>query len=152
RLLTLLRDAAAPDDAIARAGRGRLTRHAPMQSREALAHALSFNEAVLLQARELVAACDPAAFRVRIGAHLRHVLEHYEELLTGLGTRVSDYDARPREHALEDDPALTIARIDSLVARLLAIRDVPETVAVSQQGGLVGEERFIVTSSPLREL
>jgi hypothetical protein len=123
-----------------------------MQSREPLAHALAFNEAVLRQGRDLVAACDPSAFRAQIGPHLRHVIEHYEELLTGLATRVIDYDARAREQALEHDPGQAIARIDSIVARLAVIGDVPETIAVSQQGGLDGDERFIVMSSPLREL
>lgn len=123
-----------------------------MQSREPLAHALAFNEAVLRQARDLAAACEASVFRDRVGPHVRHVLEHYEELLTGLATHVIDYDARVREHELESDPALALARIDAIVARLNEIRDIPETIAVSQQGGLGGDERFIVVSSPLREL
>lgn len=123
-----------------------------MQSREPLAHALDFNASVLRQARELVVACEGAAYEQRIGPHVRHVLEHYEELLTGLATHVVDYDARAREPALECDREVAVARIDSIVARLLDLRDLPDTIAVSQQGGLDGDERFIAVSSPLREL
>jgi hypothetical protein len=123
-----------------------------MQSREPLAHALAFNESVLRQARDLVGACEPSAFRERVGPHLRHVLEHYDEFLTGLATHVIDYDARVRDLELERDPAKAAARIDAIVTRLGEVRDIPETIAVSQQGGLSGDERFIVMSSPLREL
>lgn len=123
-----------------------------MQSREPLAHAIEFNASVLAQARALVASCDRTTFESCIGAHLRHVIEHYDELLLGLHSHVVDYDARARDRLLEADPARAIARIDDLVKRLRALREVPETIAVSQQGGLSGDERFIVTSSPLREL
>ena len=53
-----------------------------------------------------------------IGAHFRHVLEHYHAFLDGLEEGRVDYDARPRDRRLEDDPDRAVASAGAVVCRL----------------------------------
>ncbi len=89
-----------------------------------------------------------------VGAHLRHVVEHYEALVNGLTLGVVDYDSRPRDRQLETSP--TLAR-----DRLLGLRQVlgqwtpdmlDRPVQVLGQGGSTGDFDFCVASSVGREL
>ncbi len=52
---------------------------------------------------------DPAAGRSPVGAHFRHVLDHYRAFLAGLASGEVDYDARQRNTPLERDRELAIA-------------------------------------------
>lgn len=122
---------------------------------------LGFNQQVLDQALALVgghevpgAPQSAPAFAGPVGAHLRHVVEHYEALVNGLTLGVVDYDGRPRDRQLEASP--TLAR-----QRLLSLREVigqwtPDMlnrpVQVLGQGGITGDFDFCVTSSVGREL
>jgi hypothetical protein len=118
---------------------------------------LEFNQQMLEQALALVsqhAAADAQPFAGPVGAHLRHVIEHYEALVHGLPLGVVDYDGRPRDRQLEASPAL--AR-----DRLLGLRKVlgqwtsavlGRPVQVLGQGGITGDFDFCVTSSVGREL
>lgn len=122
---------------------------------------LGFNQHVLDQALAVVREhAQPGArhsaptFAGPVGAHLRHVVEHYEALAQGLTHGVVDYDGRPRDRQLETCP--TLAR-----ARLLGLRQVlgqwtPDMlhrpVQVLGRGGITGDFDFCVTSSVGREL
>ena len=122
---------------------------------------LGFNEQVLDQALAVVGGhAVPGApqsappFAGPVGAHLRHVVEHYEALVSGMSLGVVDYDGRPRDRRLETSP--TLAR-----ERLLGLRRVlgqwtPDTldrpVQVLGQGGITGDFHFCVASSVGREL
>ncbi len=61
---------------------------------------------------------DPAAGRSAVGAHFRHVLDHYRAFLSGLATGEIDYDARERNTPLERDRALAIAAALGTIADL----------------------------------
>ena len=122
---------------------------------------LGFNQQVLDQALAVVRghavpgtphSTPPLAGPV--GAHLRHVIEHYEALVSGMSLGVVDYDGRPRDRRLETSP--TLAR-----DRLLGLRQVlgqwtpdmlDRPVQVLGQGGITGDFDFCVTSSVGREL
>ena len=122
---------------------------------------LGFNQQVLDQALAVVGGhAAPGApqsappFARPVGAHLRHVVEHYEALVHGLPLGVIDYDGRPRDRQLESSP--TLAR-----DRLLGLRQVlgqwtpdmlDRPVQVLGQGGITGDFDFCVTSSVGREL
>jgi hypothetical protein len=54
----------------------------------------------------------------RVGAHFRHVLDHYEVFFAGLPGGRIDYDARERDPAVELDPARAIASAESFISRL----------------------------------
>ncbi len=118
---------------------------------------LDFNQQMLDQALAVVSQHEvpnAPSFAGPVGAHLRHVVEHYEALIDGLRLGVVDYDGRPRDRQLETSP--TLAR-----DRLLGLRQVlgqwtPEMldrpVQVLGQGGITGDFDFCVASSVGREL
>ena len=50
------------------------------------------------------------AFGSPIGAHFRHVLDHFQNLLESCASGLVDYDARRRDPLLESDPAAALAK------------------------------------------
>lgn len=101
-------------------------------------------------------------YREHIGAHLRHIIEHYGAFAHALATseRCSDlvctvdYDARERNIHIETDPAVALDQIAVLKRRFEAL-DLPQmaqAVEVHTRGGLQGEQNFITLSSVAREL
>ena len=118
---------------------------------------LGFNQRMLDQALEVVgehAAPSAPSFAGPVGAHLRHVIEHYEALVHGLHSGVVDYDRRPRDRQLEASPALARDRLTGL-RRMLGVWTpdmLDRPVQVLGQGGTAGEFDFSVASSVGREL
>ena len=118
---------------------------------------LAFNQQMLDQALAVVRHhADPNAppFAGPVGAHLRHVVEHYGALVHGLSLGVVDYDARPRDRQLETCPTLARDRLLGLRRELghwtPDMLDRP--VQVLGQGGITGDFDFCVASSVGREL
>ncbi len=118
-----------------------------------------YNVAILRQAIDVIDWCDetgnPARYADAIGPHLRHVLEHYEELLDGLGRRVLEYDRRLRDRRVEQESSYARMRFCTVIERLEALDDAPpasDEVAVMLFGGVEGEECFVAKSSLAREL
>lgn len=122
---------------------------------------LSFNQQVIDQALAVVSghevpgsSTSSASFSGPVGAHLRHVIEHYEALVHGLPLCVVDYDGRPRDRQLETSTALARDRLQSL--RQMLGQWTPDMldrpVQVLGQGGVAGDFDFRVTSSVGREL
>jgi hypothetical protein len=117
---------------------------------------LTFNQQLIDQALALVAAHEAHAalcYAGPVGAHLRHVIEHYEALVFPAAHGVVDYDNRARDRELERNPALARERLQALRTRLgtgsLALTT---SVQVHGQGGTAGEFTFSVASSIGREL
>ena len=54
----------------------------------------------------------------RAGAHLRHIIEFYQAFLEGVGAYHIDYDARPRNPAIERSRAAASAAIRAVVQQL----------------------------------
>ena len=50
------------------------------------------------------------AFGSPIGAHFRHVLDHFQNLLESYASGLVDYDARRRDPLLESDPAAALEK------------------------------------------
>lgn len=118
---------------------------------------LRFNCDVLAQARDLASAHlapNAPAYARPVGAHIRHVIEHYEALLFPPQPGVVDYDARPRDATLEHDPRMAQQRAAALSVALLGLEghDLGAAVQVRGQGGLHGDFAFDVVSSLGREL
>jgi uncharacterized damage-inducible protein DinB len=76
----------------------------------------------LRQGQRLVARLDddafcapqPALSRSSVGAHLRHVMEHFTSLLDGTPAGLVDYDLRARDALLENDRSAAIAALHSI--------------------------------------
>jgi hypothetical protein len=118
---------------------------------------IEFNTRLLEQAQALAAAhASPGRplYAGLVGSHLRHVIEHYEALLLPTESGSVDYDARPRDAALEACPNVARSRLQALQHVLTAtpVARFAAPLHVKGQGGMEGECRFRVTSSLGREL
>jgi hypothetical protein len=129
----------------------------PSPDLSAAAALLGFNHQLLDQALGLVAAHEAPgapAFAAPVGAHLRHVIEHYEALLIPRQPGTVDYDSRRRDREIEHSPRLARARLQALQQCLLLWHDasLAAPLQVCGQGGLAGEFGFEVPSTLGREL
>lgn len=118
---------------------------------------LRFNRDVLDQALALAAAHEAAGappYARPAGAHLRHVIEHYEALLIPAQRGEVDYDRRARDASLENCPRAARQRLHALQLCLQRWHgeDLQRPVRVRGQAGLAGEFGFVVGSSLGREL
>jgi len=92
---------------------------------------IEINVRWLRQALRLVGSLDAAAYATtppglaphRAGAHLRHILEFYQCFLEGLESSHIDYDARRRDHTIEDSRDAASAAIRSIIRTLETSRD-----------------------------
>ncbi len=60
----------------------------------------------------------PPLYESNVGAHFRHVYDHFEQLLAGIEGGAVDYDLRQREPRMAVDRSLAIARLESLISAL----------------------------------
>lgn len=60
-----------------------------------------------------------------VGAQLRHVIEHYQSFVAGLPARAIDYDARPRDAAVEASRNRAAAVLRELIVQLSTIEALP---------------------------
>jgi uncharacterized damage-inducible protein DinB len=114
------------------------------------------SNAILLQLDALLAQLDQETYSQALsllngnslGKHVRHILEVYQELYTGLAQGKVCYDARQRDIQLEQDPNF---------ARRLIVELIKKTDEINKETGLslfgnYGEEEVIVGSTFGREL
>lgn len=86
-----------------------------------------------------------------VGEHFRHIVNHYDALLSG-GSRI-DYDTRERANRVASDRQLALAKLRELIGRLAAVDFQPaltvERLLTSANGQL---ETVSMQTSPGREL
>ena len=116
-----------------------------------------FNHALLGQALALAALHQTPgvpAYAKPVGAHLRHVIEHYESWLGAAGGQHIDYDRRARDASLERSPALARARLQAIQQRLAHWPRAQLTMPLCVRAciGLAGEFPCTTDSSFGREL
>jgi uncharacterized damage-inducible protein DinB len=93
--------------------------------------AILANLAVIRQGIDLLAALGEARFTARIpvcynasvGGHLRHIIEHYQSFLRGLGDGEIDYEDRPRDPLIEGNPGYAAGIMEEISDRLVALSD-----------------------------
>lgn len=94
----------------------------------------------LLEARQFTQGFKPA-FQSTIGAHFRHILEHYRCLLSQMSDGAFCYDLRERDQLLECDIEYAARTIDELKQQLSELNDVDfsrqYTITDQQIGGLL---------------
>lgn len=104
-----------------------------MSSDAALSQLIADNVATLQAAVDLVAGIDRADY-APIGAHLRHLLDHYDRLLTPVDGDTVDYDARERCQQTEQSPAVALRRLQVVIRQLqelAAVGDAPLRVVMT---------------------
>jgi uncharacterized damage-inducible protein DinB len=124
------------------------------------ASVLAANLALLEQGLDLIERLSDGAYAgladgpKPVGPHFRHVLEHYSCFLDGAAARRVDYDARPREAALETSRAAARRRIAELVGGLTALAgaDLEAAAEVRLECGVGGDGDQWSRSTLRREL
>ena len=68
-----------------------------------------------------------------VGAHFRHVLDHYRAFLNGLSTGVLNYDVRDRDQRVETDVAVATRTAEDVIVQLEEIPGprLPQSIQVS---------------------
>jgi len=75
-------------------------------------------------------------FNSSIGAHTRHILDHYQSFLDGLALGHIDYDARARVSDIELNRQLAIEKINATIARLAQLDNDDRVLLVSMDVGM----------------
>lgn len=70
---------------------------------------------------EHYAATLPPVFESSVGAHIRHILDHFCCLLDGLHSGRVDYDRRARDARIENDREFALVTLRATIDRLLAL-------------------------------
>lgn len=65
----------------------------------------------------------PPLYESNVGAHFRHIYDHYQQLLSGLDAGRVDYDHRQRDPRVAGDRAVAIASLEHLIGRLERVSD-----------------------------
>ena len=133
----------------------------PLNTAQRQAALIAINTRWLEQAYDLVARLDdrlystaPAGFApMRVGAHLRHILEFYQCFLNGIENFHVDYDSRRRDLAIEQSRSTAMSATQAVMTRL---RTSPElrgdcTIWVRMEDAGAAPEPYL-TSTIAREL
>ncbi|MBI2379473.1 MAG: DinB family protein [Gammaproteobacteria bacterium] len=118
---------------------------------------IAANSELLNQAETLLVELSAREYRARplaqhessIGAHLRHVLDHYRALLSVVDGHL-DYDARRRECAVEFEPEAALADIGEIRRQLEQLTE--HSLTVSCEIDSAHQHSVCVTSTLSREL
>jgi uncharacterized damage-inducible protein DinB len=98
------------------------------------------------------AAGERANARGGVGAHVRHVLDHYESFVRGLESGTVDYDRRERDPAVESVRSRALERLDEVVAALARIRAAASSALTVLVDCGEPRQRVASASSVAREL
>lgn len=96
---------------------------------------------------------EAPVFLSSIGAHLRHVLDHYDSLFDGIASGKIDYHSRRRDPETETNPEKGLIRIQNLTTELNSLAsqntdlESPLMLRVSNEN-----PDFLITTSLVREL
>ena len=138
-----------------------------MNSHNSLDVLLDYSLSLLDHAYEVIdrhSELDLGSYSESVGPHLRHVIEHYEALMSALRTEpmdihspLVDYDARAREPRFERDPYAAQMRRRGLQTCLQRLRGngtttFAQTVTVRSLIGHTGAIELFVQSTISREL
>ena len=100
---------------------------------------LELNVLVGMLSHEQYATPLPILSDSSIGKHIRHIVEFYQCLLSGLPFGTINYDARQRDAQLELDPEYTINYISSLIFSIRKNLNDQELVLIAAFGGVEHE-------------
>ena len=117
----------------------------------------------LRQALTLIAQLDNTIYSTsphgfsphRVGAHLRHILEFYQSFVKGISTRHIDYDARPRDKAVESNRDVASAAIRNVIEFLETSDFLRQELSICvrmEDGGACNLQDSFMQSSISREL
>lgn len=88
------------------------------------------------------------------GSHIRHIIDHYQSVITGMETDLIDYDLRLRGSKVEENPQLAINKLDEIAAwmKSLTSSDLNRAIPLSTEVSTSNKEVQVVQTSVAREL
>lgn len=104
---------------------------------------IQLNSHLIAQAHGFVSCLSPivysekceTVFSSTIGQHLRHCIEHYDELLLALNEcRDVNYETRPRDLLLETDPSVALHRLSATTEALALLGNNPLPLKILDTG------------------
>ena len=137
----------------------------PLKSRyalksESMEHILEDTEVCLNQGIRLMAQLDPSFYTLKhescygstVGGHVRHNLDHFLCLQSGLETGQVDYDARDRDEFLETSPDYAASKMEELIefTHTLAMKNLDQPLKVKMDSGADHAEEDRWSQSSLR--
>jgi uncharacterized damage-inducible protein DinB len=119
-------------------------------------------DAILLQGKELLESISQDEFTsprplgngASVGAHYRHCLDHFRQLVAGRESGTIDYDARERDSRLETDLRAALSATEALRASACQLRRLGEEDPLEVRCGVAyeGEEGGSASSTLGREI
>lgn len=79
-----------------------------------------------------------------IGAHFRHVLDHYLAFLDGLSTGVLNYDIRQRDPRAERDTAAATRTAEDITLRMEQITDLQLSQSIQISSNVIEDGKSVV--------
>ena len=88
------------------------------------------------------------------GSHIRHVIDHYLAIISGIPNEIIDYDVRVRGGQIESSPQLALDKLDEIVVWIknLSEDDLTKIVTLSTEISVIKKNIQQVKTSVLREL
>ena len=93
-------------------------------------------------------------FSSSAGAHMRHIVDHYQALRYGMVTGEVDYNIRNRESDVENSPQAALAAWEDIENWLgqISVQDMNKTITVKSEVSMSAEQTEACASSLGREL
>tara|TARA_R110001583_G_scaffold18604_1_gene73841 strand:+ start:1739 stop:2239 length:501 start_codon:yes stop_codon:yes gene_type:complete len=93
-------------------------------------------------------------FMSSAGAHMRHILDHYQAIISGLSEGLIDYDKRSRGGVIESCPKAAQASIAEISAFLQALspQQLQQSIKLSTEISVIDKQVAIVDTTLAREI
>jgi len=88
------------------------------------------------------------------GSHVRHIIDHYQAVISGVENGIIDYDLRLRGSKVEENPQLALEKFDEIEAWMsnLTESDLNQTISLSTEISTSTKKVQVVQTSLAREL
>jgi len=88
------------------------------------------------------------------GSHVRHIIDHYQSVISGLETGTIDYDLRLRGSKVEEKPQLALEKFEEIATWMkgLTQEELNQNISLSTEVSTSTREVQVVNSSLAREL
>lgn len=88
------------------------------------------------------------------GSHVRHIIDHYQSVISGIETGTIDYDLRLRGSQVEAKPQLALEKFEEIATWMkgLTQEELNQNVSLSTEVSTSTKEVQVVNSSLAREL
>ena len=55
-------------------------------------------------------------FSSSVGSHIRHIIDHYQSIISGLNSGLINYNERSRGNSVEREPEVAISKLNSIIS------------------------------------